>query len=137
VLGAALAGPGGRPAAGRRGAGPSRCPGPRLRVGGLGYAGVISMFSASLAWYRGLAAGGTARIGQLNLAQPLLAIGWLALLGEHITWPAPVTAAIVLCCMAVNLRSAPARSQTKAPLASQNPAALPVTRQAHPDHGVP
>jgi len=78
-----------------------------------GYAatsGGASMFAASLAWYRGLAAGGTARIGQLNLAQPFLAIGWSALLlGEHITWPVPVTAAIVLCCMAVCLRSTPAR----------------------------
>jgi drug/metabolite transporter (DMT)-like permease len=83
---------------------------------GLGYVGVISMFAASLAWYRGLAAGGTARIGQLNLAQPFLAVAWSALLlGEHITWAVPVTAAIVLCCMAVCLRSAPAHGQTAAP----------------------
>jgi len=76
---------------------------------GLGYVGVISMFLASLAWYRGLAAGGTARIGQLNLAQTFLAVGWsVLLLGEHITWAVPVTAVIVLCCMAVCLRSAPA-----------------------------
>jgi drug/metabolite transporter (DMT)-like permease len=82
----------------------------------LGYVGVISMFAASLAWYRGLAAGGTARIGQLNLAQPFLAVLWSALLlGEHITCAVPVTAAIVLCCMAVCLRSAPAHGQTAAP----------------------
>jgi drug/metabolite transporter (DMT)-like permease len=84
----------------------------------LGYVGVISMFAASLAWYRGLAAGGTARIGQLNLAQTFLAVGWSALLlGEHITWAVPVTAAIVLCCMAVCLRSAPAHGETPAPAA--------------------
>jgi hypothetical protein len=66
------------------------------------------MFLASLAWYRGLAAGGTARIGQLNLAQTFLAVGWsVLLLGEHITWAVPVTAVIVLCCMAVCLRSMP------------------------------
>ena len=96
------------------------------------------MFAASLAWYRGLAAGGTARIGQLNLAQPFLAIGWSALLlGEHITWPVPATAAIVLCCMAVCLRTAPAGGQTAAPPTTQNPAVLPVARQAHPDHNTP
>jgi len=88
-------------------------PVPASAWAGLGYVGVISMFAASLAWYRGLAAGGTARIGQLNLAQPFLAIGWSALLlGEHITWPVPVTAAIVLCCMVVCLRSAPAGGPT-------------------------
>ena len=102
---------------------------------GLGYVGVISMFAASLAWYRGLAAGGTARIGQLNLAQPFLAVGWSALLlGEHLTWAVPVTAAIVLCCMAVCLRSAPAHGQTVPPAASQNPPPIRATRQAHPDH---
>jgi drug/metabolite transporter (DMT)-like permease len=90
-------------------------PVPASAWAGLGYAGVISMFAASLAWYRGLAAGGTARIGQLNLAQPFLAIGWSALLlGEHITPAVPVTTAIVLCCMAVCLTSAPARGQTAA-----------------------
>jgi drug/metabolite transporter (DMT)-like permease len=84
---------------------------------GLSYAGVVSMYAASLAWYRGLAAGGTARIGQLNLAQPFLAVGWSALLlGEHITWTVPVTAAIVLCCMAVCLHSPP-RGQIRPPAA--------------------
>lgn len=93
---------------------------------GLGYAGIISMFAASLAWYRGLGAGGTARIGQLNLAQPFLAVGWSALLlGEHITWAVPVTAATVFCCMAACLHSAPTHSQTTAPSPSQNPAAPP------------
>jgi drug/metabolite transporter (DMT)-like permease len=83
------------------------------------------MFAASLAWYRGLAAGGTARIGQLNLAQTFLAVLWSALLlGEHITRAVPVTAAIVLCCMAVCLRSAPAHGQTAAPATSQNPEPL-------------
>jgi drug/metabolite transporter (DMT)-like permease len=75
---------------------------------GLVYAGFISMFLASLAWYRGLAVGGTARIGQLTLAQPFLSVAWAALfLDERISWAVPVTAAIVLCCMAVCVRSKP------------------------------
>jgi drug/metabolite transporter (DMT)-like permease len=93
---------------------------------GLGYTGVISMFAASLVWYRALAVGGTARIGQLNLAQPFLAIAWSALLlGEHITWAVPVTAAIVLCCMVVCLHNPP--GQAAAPAASKDPARRPGT----------
>ncbi len=72
---------------------------------GLGYAGLISMFLGSIVWYRGLAAGGTARIGQLNLAQPFLAITWSGLLlGEPITWPVAATATVVVACMTVCIR---------------------------------
>ena len=75
---------------------------------GLAYAGSISMFAASLAWYRGLAIGGTPRIGQLNLGQPFLSVAWAALLlGEHIPWAVPATAAIVLGCMTICIRSQP------------------------------
>lgn len=73
---------------------------------GLSYAGIASMFVGSIVWYRALALGGTARIGQLNLAQPFLAITWSALLlSEHLTWAVPLTAAIVLACMAVCLNT--------------------------------
>jgi len=65
VLGDAPASPGSSPAAGRRSADPPRDPIPATAWAGLGYLGVISMFAASLAWYRGLAAGGTARIGRM------------------------------------------------------------------------
>jgi drug/metabolite transporter (DMT)-like permease len=69
---------------------------------GLLWAGVMSMFLGSLAWYRGLATGGIARIGQLNLLQPLLAITWSALiLREHISGAVGLTAIAVLATMAV------------------------------------
>jgi drug/metabolite transporter (DMT)-like permease len=69
-----------------------------------GYAGVASMFLGSVLFYRALAVGGTARIGQLNLAQPFLAIAWSSLLlGEHLGWAVPITAAVVLACMVVCL----------------------------------
>jgi drug/metabolite transporter (DMT)-like permease len=38
------------------------------------------MSLGSIAWYEGLAAGGIARVDQLNLVQPLVALGWAALL---------------------------------------------------------
>lgn len=73
---------------------------------GIAYLGIVSMFLASVFWYRGLAAGGVGRIGQLNLLVPLLAIGWSAiLLGERITATAVVCALIVACAMLICLRS--------------------------------
>jgi drug/metabolite transporter (DMT)-like permease len=73
---------------------------------GFWYAGLVSMFLGSVAWYRGLAAGGIARIGQLNLAQPLLALLWSAiLLGEQVTLPFIITAIVVIAAMAVCIKS--------------------------------
>jgi len=73
---------------------------------GLAYACVISMFLGSVAWYRGLAAGGVARIGQLNLLQPIFSLLWSALLlGERITSVTLVCACVVVVSMIVCLRS--------------------------------
>jgi drug/metabolite transporter (DMT)-like permease len=70
------------------------------------YAGAVSMFLGSVVWYRGLATGGIARIGQLNLAQPLLAVVWSALLlGERISAAVPLTAVVVLAAMALCINS--------------------------------
>ena len=72
----------------------------------LAYLGVVSMFLASVFWYRGLALGGIARIGQINLLLPLAALGWSALfLSEEITWTAAICALVVLLSMLVCLRS--------------------------------
>ena len=52
---------------------------------GFAYVAVVSMFLGFFAWYAGLARGGVARIGQVQLAQPVLTLGWsAALLGEHV-----------------------------------------------------
>ena len=52
--------------------------------------------------------GGIARIGQLNLLQPLLAIAWSALiLREHIGVAVPLTAVTVLAAMTLCLRTRP------------------------------
>jgi drug/metabolite transporter (DMT)-like permease len=73
---------------------------------GLVNAGVLSLFLGSIAWYRGLASGGIARIGQLNLAQPLLAIAWSALLlKEHMSAAVPLTAVVVLAAMMLCIKS--------------------------------
>jgi drug/metabolite transporter (DMT)-like permease len=50
------------------------------------YVTVFSMFLGFFAWYRGLALGGVARVGQLQLIQPFLTIlASAALLGEPLT----------------------------------------------------
>jgi len=70
------------------------------------YLAVVSMYLASGFWYRGLALGGIARIGQINLLLPLTALGWAALfLGEEITGTAANCAVIVLISMMVCLKS--------------------------------
>lgn len=52
---------------------------------GLFYVSAISMFAGFYAWYRGLAEGGIAKISQLQLGQPVLTLGWSALLiGERV-----------------------------------------------------
>jgi drug/metabolite transporter (DMT)-like permease len=72
----------------------------------LAYLGVVSMFLASVLWYGGLALGGIARIGQINLLLPLAALGWSALfLGEQITLTAIVCAVIVLAAMVICLKT--------------------------------
>ena len=73
---------------------------------GFAYVSVISMFLGFFAWYRGLALGGVARIGQLQLAQPVLTLMWAALiLGERFGAATVVAAAAVLLCAAVSQRA--------------------------------
>jgi len=68
---------------------------------GFAYVSTISMFLGFFAWYAGLARGGVARIGQVQLAQPVLTLGWsAALLGEHVGPATLVTALVVLACVA-------------------------------------
>jgi drug/metabolite transporter (DMT)-like permease len=65
---------------------------------GFAYVSVVSMFLGFFAWYAGLARGGVARIGQVQLLQPSLTLGWSALvLGEHV---GPWTFAAVLAVLA-------------------------------------
>ncbi len=72
----------------------------------MAYLGIVSMFLAAIFWYRGLTAGGIARIGQINLLLPLAALVWPALfLGEEITRTALACAVIVFAAMMVCLKA--------------------------------
>lgn len=73
---------------------------PRAWIG-FGYVAVVSAFLGFFAWYRGLAAGGVARVGQIQLVQPVLTLGWSALLiGEPLRLPS-VLASLTLIGVAV------------------------------------
>jgi drug/metabolite transporter (DMT)-like permease len=72
---------------------------------GFAYVSVVSMFLGFFAWYRGLALGGIARVGQLQLAQPVLTLLWSALLlGERVTVPTVVAALAVIGTVALGRR---------------------------------
>lgn len=63
----------------------------------MAYVSVVSMFLGFVAWYRGLALGGVARVGQLQLVQPVLTVGWSALLlAESVDLATVLAAAAVL-----------------------------------------
>lgn len=63
---------------------------------GLGYVAVFSMLLGFVFWYRGLALGGIAGVGQLQLLQPFLGLALAGLLlGE------PVASSMILCTLIV------------------------------------
>jgi drug/metabolite transporter (DMT)-like permease len=71
-----------------------------------GYLTVVSMFLGFFAWYAGLARGGIARVGQIQLAQPVLTLFWSALLlGEQVGAWSIVAAAVVLVFVVLTQRS--------------------------------
>ncbi|MGO9974020.1 MAG: DMT family transporter [Solirubrobacteraceae bacterium] len=100
--------------------GPAPAPG-AVSLFGLAYVSIGSMLLGFFAWYAGLARGGIARIGQVQLAQPLFTVAWSALvLGERVT-PAVLLAAVgVLAAVSASQRarirrSAQPRRRARAP----------------------
>lgn len=73
---------------------------------GFAYLSGVSMFLAFFAWYKGLALGGVARVGQVQLLQPLLSLGWAAaLLGEHVGAGTVAAAGVVVASVAWGRRA--------------------------------
>jgi drug/metabolite transporter (DMT)-like permease len=68
---------------------------------GLGYVSVFSMLVGFIFWYRGLALGGIAGVGQLQLLQPFMGLVLAALLlGEPVAWSMIASTAVVVLCVA-------------------------------------
>ena len=73
---------------------------------GFAYVSAISMYLGFFAWYAGLARGGVARVGQVQLLQPLMTLGWAALvLGEAVGPGTLAAAAAVLASVVVTQRA--------------------------------
>ncbi|WP_083873096.1 DMT family transporter [Nocardia testacea] len=94
------------------------------------YLGVVSMFLGFLAWYRGLAYGPMAQVSQIQLVQPVLTLGWAALLlGESLTWSTALGALAVITCAAGAVRT---RLGRPAPDAGLPPGAAATRRDSAP-----
>jgi drug/metabolite transporter (DMT)-like permease len=64
---------------------------------GFAYVSVFSMFIGFVFWYRGMALGGVARVGQMQLVQPFLSLlGACLLLGEALAWSTMLFALAVI-----------------------------------------
>jgi drug/metabolite transporter (DMT)-like permease len=72
---------------------------------GLAYVSIFSMFVGFVFWYRGLAKGGVAKVGQLQLLQPFF--GFLiaaVLLDEEVSSKSIAVAALIAGCIALSRR---------------------------------
>lgn len=68
---------------------------------GLGYVSVFSMLLGFVFWYRGLARGGIAAVGQLQLLQPFMGLALAGLLlGEPVAWTMVAATGLVVLCVA-------------------------------------
>ena len=75
------------------------------------YVSVFSMFLGFFAWNKGMAMGGIARVGQIQLLQPFVALAAAALLlGEPIGWLEIVFAVLVVGLVALGWHMRVARS---------------------------
>lgn len=64
---------------------------------GFAYVAVVSAYVGFFPWYAGLARGGVARVGQVQLVQPVLSLAWAALLlGEPLRGRTVLAALLVV-----------------------------------------
>ncbi|RXT48310.1 DMT family transporter [Bradyrhizobium betae] len=67
---------------------------------GLAYVSIFSMFVGFIFWYRGLAVGGIARVGQLQQLQPFFGLALAGfLLHEPVAWSMIAATALVVLCV--------------------------------------
>ncbi|HKY94591.1 MAG TPA: DMT family transporter [Kiloniellales bacterium] len=84
------------------------------------YVSLFAQYIGFFAWYRGLALGGIAKIGQVQLLQAFLTIGFAALLnGEAIGWRTIVFAVAVVGCVAIGRRQKVRRLTSPLPNAGE------------------
>jgi drug/metabolite transporter (DMT)-like permease len=73
---------------------------------GFAYVTIVSAFLGFFAWYAGLARGGVAKIGQVQLIQPLLTLAWsVTLLDENVNSITLFAAVLVVLCVVATQRT--------------------------------
>ena len=78
--------------------------------GGLLYVAIFSQFLGFFAWNKGMALGGIAKVGQMQLLQPFVTLAAAAaLLGERVGWMEIVFAVLVVALIALSWRMRVAR----------------------------
>jgi drug/metabolite transporter (DMT)-like permease len=78
---------------------------------GFAYVAAISALFGFFPWYAGLARGGVAKIGQIQLVQPLLTLAWSAwLLSEHISTATVIASIAVVASVVATQRTRVTRS---------------------------
>ena len=81
---------------------------------GFAYVALVSALLGFFPWYAGLARGGVAKIGQVQLVQPLLTLVWsAALLGEHIGPATVIASAAVLASVVATQRARVVRAGSR------------------------
>lgn len=96
-----------------------------------GYLCVVSMYLGFFAWYRGLAIGPMARVSQVQLVQPVLSIGWAALLlDERVCWSTFLGGLAVIGCAWLAVRVRLEGSSQPRPAGSTQPARSSLDRSA-------
>jgi drug/metabolite transporter (DMT)-like permease len=74
---------------------------------GLAYVSIFSMLVGFVFWYRGLALGGIASVGQLQLLQPFFGLALAGLLlGEPVAWTMIAATGVIVLCVAFARRFA-------------------------------
>lgn len=90
---------------------------------GLAYVSLFSMLIGFVFWYRGLALGGIAGVGQLQLLQPFFGLLWAAaLLHERVGWGmVAVTIAVIGCVVGARRFAGPSGDKAPSSLAPGSP----------------
>jgi drug/metabolite transporter (DMT)-like permease len=88
---------------------------------GFAYVCVFSALLGFFAWYAGLARGGVAKIGQIQLLQPLLTLVWSAVLLEEHIGVATVVASIAVLASVVATQRARVTRSSRPPLVTSPP----------------
>jgi drug/metabolite transporter (DMT)-like permease len=105
---------------------------------GFAYVSLVSMFLAFFAWYAGLARGGVAKIGQVQLTQPMLTLAWsAALLGEQVGAATIAAALAVLASVAATQRTRVSAARAPAPRPGLPPRPAGLPRASGPVGGTP